>query len=99
MKSLCAAVEKEDSPPMASWLLSSVGLGASKPAFPYTVGEAYAEAWGSWTHHRGTARDEQNAEVSIFKLTGAATDPKLVAARNGVKRLRLVGNGSPVLTA
>ena len=30
-------------------------------------------------------------DVSVFKITGAsASDPKLVAARNGVKRLRTV---------
>ena len=36
-------------------------------------------------------QDSPPADVSVFKITGAsASDPKLVAARNGVKRLRTV---------
>ena len=35
-------------------------------------------------------------DVSVFKITGAsASDPKLVAARNGVKRLRTVRARDP----
>jgi len=36
-------------------------------------------------------QDSPPVDVSVFKITGAsASDPKLVAARNGVKRLRTV---------
>ena len=42
------------SPLKMSWLLSS--LVGSKPAFPFTLGEQFPDAWGSWTHFRGTAK-------------------------------------------
>jgi SCY1-like protein 1 len=41
-------------------------------------------------------QEDPPAEVSVFKLTAAsASDPKLVAARNGVKRLRTVRTPTP----
>ncbi|KAG1656529.1 hypothetical protein FOA52_005555 [Chlamydomonas sp. UWO 241] len=56
-------------------------------AFPYTVGEKWPSAWGGWEHYKGTAHDD-NARVSIFKITASSADaPRMVAARNGVKRL------------
>lgn len=67
-------------------------LVAGGYTFPYNVEDAYDSAWGQWTHHRGTNK-EDNTPVSIFKIT--ATDPNdrsLVVARNGVKRLKLVGH-------
>ena len=40
---------------------------------------------------RLAGQDSPPVDVSVFKITGAsASDPKLVAARNGVKRLRTV---------
>ena len=65
-------------------------LVGSSPAFPYAVGAQHTVAWGSWTHFDGTVKDSGVA-VSIFKVTAESkTDPKLQAARNGVKRLKLV---------
>ncbi|MEW5318095.1 MAG: hypothetical protein WDW38_009346 [Sanguina aurantia] len=55
---------------------------------PYNVEEEYESAWGTWTHHRGSTKDD-SSRVSIFKTSAAdPSDRKLVVARNGVKRLR-----------
>lgn len=64
---------------------------SSSPAFPYQLGDAYEDAWGiGWTHYKGSKK-EDGSLVSIFKLTSeSAHDRRLVAARNGVKRLRMV---------
>jgi len=32
------------------------GSGSGLKDFPYSIGEPYASAWGSWTHHRGTSK-------------------------------------------
>ena len=65
-------------------------LVGSGPAFPYALGAQHTVAWGSWTHFDGTVKDS-GAAVSVFKMTAhSKTDPKLQAARNGVKRLKLV---------
>ncbi|CAD6229331.1 unnamed protein product [Miscanthus lutarioriparius] len=50
------------------------GSGSGLKDFPYTIGEPYASAWGSWTHHRGSNPQDRH----------------MVAGRNGVKRLRTV---------
>ncbi|ONM36823.1 Protein kinase family protein with ARM repeat domain [Zea mays] len=66
------------------------GSGSGLKDFPYTIGETYASAWGSWTHHRGTSKDD-GSPVSIFSLSGSnPQDRHMVAGRNGVKRLRTV---------
>ncbi|XP_076916721.1 uncharacterized protein LOC143576539 isoform X1 [Bidens hawaiensis] len=66
------------------------GSGAGVKDLPYTIGEPYSSAWGSWTHSRGTSKDD-GSPVSIFSITGSsANDGHLAAARNGVKRLRTV---------
>ncbi|KAL6853771.1 hypothetical protein ACP4OV_019800 [Aristida adscensionis] len=66
------------------------GSGSGLKDFPYTIGEPYASAWGSWTHHRGASKDD-GSPVSIFSLSGSSPqDRHLVAGRNGVKRLRTV---------
>lgn len=58
--------------------------------FPYNIDEPYSSAWGSWTHCRGTSKDDGSL-VSIFSLSGNnSQDGHLVAGRNGVKRLRTV---------
>ena len=72
---------------LAGNLTALAGFGSS---FPYTLEEAYPCAWGQWTHYKGVATAD-GSRVSIFKIQ--ADDPqdrKLVAARNGVKRLKLV---------
>ncbi|XP_071705868.1 uncharacterized protein [Rutidosis leptorrhynchoides] len=66
------------------------GSGAGVKDLPYNIGEPYSSAWGSWTHSRGTSKDDGSL-VSIFSLTGSnANDGHLAAGRNGVKRLRTV---------
>ena len=68
------------------YLKQLVGGGT---AFPYVIGPEYNTAFGSWSHYEGNSK-EDNSAVSIFKLTSGRSDPKLEAARNGVKRLRTV---------
>lgn len=64
--------------------------GGGLKDLPYNIGEPYSSAWGSWTHYRGTSKDDGSL-VSIFSLSGSnAQDGHLMAARNGVKRLRTV---------
>ncbi|KAJ7973615.1 Protein kinase family protein with ARM repeat domain [Quillaja saponaria] len=66
------------------------GSGTRLKDLPYNIGEPYPSAWGSWTHCRGTSKDDGSA-VSIFSLSGSnAQDGHLAAGRNGVKRLRTV---------
>ncbi|KAI3869199.1 hypothetical protein MKW92_022491 [Papaver armeniacum] len=66
------------------------GSGTGLKDLPYNIGEPYSSAWGSWTHSRGTSKDDGSL-VSIFSLTGSnAQDGHLAAGRNGVKRLRTV---------
>ncbi|WVZ68391.1 hypothetical protein U9M48_017337 [Paspalum notatum var. saurae] len=66
------------------------GSGSGLKDFPYTIGEPYASAWGSWTHHQGNSKDD-GSPVSIFSLSGSnPQDRHLVAGRNGVRRLRTV---------
>lgn len=67
-------------------------LVSSSPTFPYNLGKAFGVAWGaSWTHYQGTTREDGSA-VSIFKVSStSANDRTLLAARNGVKRLKMVG--------
>lgn len=73
---------------MFAKLSALVGGG---PALNYNVEpEPYEVAWGCWTHFPGSSR-EDGSPVSVFRI--AATDPndlKLIAARNGVKRLRML---------
>ncbi|XP_052200887.1 uncharacterized protein LOC127807239 [Diospyros lotus] len=66
------------------------GSGSGPNNLPYNLGEPYSSAWGSWTHYRGTSKDD-GSPVSIFSLSGNnANDGHLAAGRNGVKRLRTV---------
>ncbi|KAL2330200.1 hypothetical protein Fmac_017781 [Flemingia macrophylla] len=66
------------------------GSGTGVKDLPYTVADPYPSAWGSWTHSRGTSKDD-GSPVSVFSLSGSnAQDGHLAAARNGVKRLRTV---------
>ncbi|XP_019052793.1 PREDICTED: probable inactive serine/threonine-protein kinase scy1 isoform X2 [Nelumbo nucifera] len=66
------------------------GSGTGIKDLPYYIGEPYSTAWGSWTHYRGTSKDDGSL-VSIFSLSGSnAQDGHLAAGRNGVRRLRTV---------
>ena len=73
---------------MFAKLTALVGGG---PALNYTVDNAYPDAWGCWTHHAGVSKEDNTTKVSVFKIaTNDPNDPHLIAARNGVKRLKLV---------
>lgn len=75
---------------MASYFAKLSSLVSGGYTFPYTLGDAYSTAWGSWTHFEGVHK-ETGAAVSIFRVSSTNKDePKMVAARNGVKRLRTV---------
>ncbi|ONK72141.1 uncharacterized protein A4U43_C04F16210 [Asparagus officinalis] len=66
------------------------GSGAGIKDLPYNIGEPFSSAWGSWTHYRGTNKDD-GSSVSIFSLSASNNqDGHLAAGRNGVKRLRTV---------
>ncbi|KAF8104672.1 hypothetical protein N665_0170s0047 [Sinapis alba] len=66
------------------------GSGTGLNDLPYNIGDPHPSAWGSWTHFRGTSKDD-GSQVSIFALSGNnAQDGHLAAGRNGVKRLRTV---------
>lgn len=72
---------------MFAKLTALVGGGSS---LPYNVGEPYETSWGSWVHHKGTSRDD-GTNVSVFKLSCSdANDKKLLAGRNGMRRLKML---------
>ncbi len=59
-------------------------------SFPYELQDTLPHSWGQWTHHRGVHR-EDGSLVSVFKVSAVdPNDRKLVVARNGVKRLKMV---------
>jgi hypothetical protein len=65
-------------------------LVGQAPAFPYTVGEARAGGeWTGWTHHAGVARDDE-APVSVWRLSARPGDARLELARHGVRKLKTV---------
>ena len=78
---------------MFAKLTALVGGGFS---FPYTCEDPpYPSSWGEWAHHRGTSKDD-GSPVSVFKLTAAdPNDRRLVVARNGIKRLKMVSASIP----
>ncbi|KAI8008126.1 putative inactive serine/threonine-protein kinase scy1 [Camellia lanceoleosa] len=66
------------------------GSGSGPNNLPYYIAEPYSSSWGSWSHSRGSSKDD-GSPVSIFSLSGSnANDGLLAAGRNGVKRLRTV---------
>jgi SCY1-like protein 1 len=69
-------------------------VGVGGPTLNYNVEEPpYERAWGQWTHHRGTSKEDGSA-VSIFKFTSAdPNDRRLALARNGIRRLKMVSTG------
>jgi SCY1-like protein 1 len=61
-------------------------------SLPYDIGEKYAESWGQWEHFKAT-RTADKKPFSLFRLTAGTSDAlALEAARNCVKRLRMVCN-------
>ena len=72
---------------MFAKLTSLVGGGVT---LPFEIGEPYSSAWGQWRHSRGTLKAD-GSPVSVFSISAInKEDPRLRAARNGVKRLRTV---------
>ena len=68
-------------------------------AFPYTVEETYPHSWGQWSHHKGIHK-EDGTVASVFRISAPdPNDKRLVAARNGVKRLKMVSCMCAVPTA
>ncbi|XP_010540261.1 PREDICTED: probable inactive serine/threonine-protein kinase scy1 [Tarenaya hassleriana] len=66
------------------------GSGTGLKDLPYNIGDPFPSSWGSWSHFRGTSKDD-GSPVSIFSISGSnAQDGHLAAGRNGVKRLRTV---------
>jgi SCY1-like protein 1 len=77
---------------MFARLTALVGSGGG---LPFEVGEAHPSAWGQWAHFKGTLKAD-GSPVSVFRVSApSANDPKLRAARNGVKRLRTVRRRAP----
>ncbi|KAG6548110.1 hypothetical protein Mapa_010390 [Marchantia paleacea] len=75
---------------MLKFLKNVVGSAGGIKDLPYVIGEPYSSAWGSWTHYRGTSK-EDNSPVSIFSMVANdAEDGRLAAARIGAKRLRAI---------
>ena len=65
-------------------------LVGGAPSFPYTPGDAHpGGGWAGWAHHAGAARDD-GAPVSVWRLAAAPGDPRLEAARHGVRKLKSV---------
>ncbi len=79
---------------MFAKLTALVGGGYT---FGYNVSEEpYPDAWGQWTHHQGTSK-EDGSPVSVFKMMAAdPNDRRLACARNGVKRLKMASAPSKV---
>ncbi|KDD72431.1 hypothetical protein H632_c3357p0, partial [Helicosporidium sp. ATCC 50920] len=65
-------------------------LVGSSSSLSFELGEAKEGCWGIWTHHHGTWRADQSP-VSVFRTASTSKlDAKLAAARNGIKRLRML---------
>ncbi|GAB4824254.1 hypothetical protein N2152v2_011300 [Parachlorella kessleri] len=65
-------------------------LVSSGSSLPFELGEPLGSTWGAWAHFRGTAKAD-GSSVSVFRISAQSKqDPKLVAARNGAKRLRML---------
>lgn len=67
-------------------------LVGSGNALPFEITEEYGMSWGQWTHCGGVMTSDGQKKVSVFRISGRSEmDQKIVAARNGVKRLKMVG--------
>lgn len=65
-------------------------LVGSSSSLPFEIVEEYGHGWGHWTHSAGKMYAD-GSRVSVFRISAESeTDPKLIAARNGVKRLKMV---------
>ncbi|KAF5836824.1 kinase-like domain-containing protein [Dunaliella salina] len=59
-------------------------------SFPYELQETLPHPWGQWTHYRGVHK-EDGSVASVFKVSAVdPNDKKLVVARNGVRRLKML---------
>jgi len=65
-------------------------LVGSSSSLPFEIVEEHGHGWGHWTHSAGKMYAD-GSRVSVFRISAESeTDPKLIAARNGVKRLKMV---------
>eukprot|EP00890_Picochlorum_soloecismus_P003257 jgi/Picsp_1/3932/NSC_01444-R1_protein kinase len=65
-------------------------LVGSSSSLPFETVEEYGHGWGHWTHSAGKMYAD-GSRVSVFRISAESeTDPKLIAARNGVKRLKML---------
>lgn len=65
-------------------------LVGSSSALPFQIVQEYGRGWGHWTHSSGVLNAD-GSSVSIFRISAKGElDPMLIAARNGVKRLKMV---------
>ncbi len=65
-------------------------LVGTSSGLPFTIVTEHGTCWGQWTHASGTLVSD-GSRVSVFRVSaGRDTDPVLVAARNGVKRLKML---------
>lgn len=75
---------------MASYFSKLSNLVSGGYTFPYVLGEKYSTAWGQWSHFQAEHSDTK-VKVSVFRISSSGKDePKMIAARSGVKRLRTV---------
>jgi len=65
-------------------------LVGSSSSLPFQIVREYGRGWGQWTHSSGVLNAD-GSSVSIFRISSKGElDPSLIAARNGVKRLKMV---------
>lgn len=65
-------------------------LVGTSSGLPFVLETDYGPSWGQWTHASGTLTSD-GSRVSIFRVSAQRdTDPVLIAARNGVKRLKML---------
>ncbi|KAK3284628.1 hypothetical protein CYMTET_7730 [Cymbomonas tetramitiformis] len=65
-------------------------LWSSGPSLNYSVEEPFGSAFGTWIHYSGKSKEDES-EVSVFKMQCSdVLDPRMIAAKNGVKRLRTI---------
>lgn len=63
-------------------------LVSSGNSLPFELGESFLSSWGPWSHFQGTLKAD-GSSCSVFRVSSNnPNDHRLIAARNGVRRLR-----------